>query len=57
MDNFTTRDLFAALAMVGLMTRELSGATDKDKVEWAYDMADAMIAEKERRDERVENKN
>lgn len=50
MNEFTTRDLFAALAMVGLMTRELSGATDKDKVEWAYDMAEAMLKEKEIRD-------
>ena len=50
MDDFNARDLFAGLAMCGLMTRELKGATDKDKAEWAYDMADAMLAEKEKRD-------
>jgi hypothetical protein len=51
MDDFNERDLFAALALCGLMTRELSGATAKDKAEWAYDMADAMLAEKEKRND------
>jgi hypothetical protein len=58
MNDFNARDLFAGLAMVGLMatSKKVSDkrghtVTGQDGfAELAYDMADAMILEKEKRD-------
>ena len=56
MDDFNTRDLFAALAMCGLVMRNgyntLEGCAKS-----AYNIADAMIEEKEKRDERIKDEN
>lgn len=67
MDEFNARDLFAGLAMVGLMStsKKVSDkrgftVTGQDGfAELAYDMADAMLKEKENRDARgdVSSKN
>lgn len=47
MDEFNTRDLFAGLAMVGLLAKDgyWTGIPQN-----AYDIADAMLLEKEKRD-------
>jgi hypothetical protein len=65
MDNFNTRDLFAALAMVGLIAtpkqvlnkegRKITN--DADYAELAYKMADEMLKQKEKCDERVKDEN
>jgi hypothetical protein len=49
MDDFTTRDLFAGLALVGILAHH--GAKPYDKVaKEAYGFAEEMLKEKERRD-------
>ena len=51
MNDFNVRDLFAALAMCGLMasdTKQEFG--DATIASMAYDQADEMIKEKEKRD-------
>jgi hypothetical protein len=54
MQDFNERDLFAALAMCGLI-HHFDFHTFKDDparvAGWAYDAADAMLKEKEKRDE------
>ena len=59
MNDFNARDLFAGLAMIGLMSTPKK-VSDKRGVtvtgqegfsELAYDMADAMLKEKEKRDD------
>lgn len=57
MDDFTARDLFAGLAMCGLIASPKDAGTGEKKVksladfaEVAYIMADAMLKEKEKRD-------
>lgn len=59
MDDLNVRDLFAMLAMVGMIIKTPSGEWSDDYVVGsAYDMADAMIKEKEKRDGTVpRNKN
>ena len=58
MDDFNARDLFAGLAMCGLIAHHGGGLNPKTLAEVnergaknAYDIADAMLAEKEKRDE------
>lgn len=52
MDDFNARDLFAGLAMVGLIVRTKSDEwSDEYVVGSAYEIADAMLKEKEKRDE------
>jgi|688.fasta_scaffold2183298_2 hypothetical protein len=52
MEEFNERDLFAALAMVGMIIRTPSGEWADDYVVGsAYELADAMMKEKEKRDE------
>ena len=57
MNDFTARDLFAGLAMVALMSTPKQVSKDGRKVtdaehfaDLAYDMAEAMLKEKEKRD-------
>lgn len=49
MDDFNTRDLFAGLAMVGTLSQN-HVLTDDALAKIAYDLADAMLLEKEKRD-------
>lgn len=44
------KDLIAVLAMVGILSRGSSRLSDKEIAEWAYDMVDAMMDEREKRD-------
>jgi hypothetical protein len=57
MQDFNERDLFAALAMCGLI-HHFDFHTFKDDparvAGWAYDAADAMLKEKAKRDDRQE---
>lgn len=56
MDDFNARDLFAGLAMVGLIMRNGGNSYERTVLSpLAYEIADAMIKEKEKRDERVED--
>ena len=48
MDDFNARDLFAALAMVGLLAK---GGYNLALTTQAYVIADEMLKEKEKRDE------
>jgi hypothetical protein len=61
MEEFNERDLFAALAMNGLIHHfDFHTFSDDPKriAGWAYDAADAMMKEKEKRDGTVpRNKN
>jgi hypothetical protein len=55
MNDFNARDLFAGLAMVGMINRTPSNEWSDDYVvKSAYDIADAMLAEKAKRDDRQE---
>lgn len=47
MDDFNARDLFAGLAMIGLVNKVIH----EDLAATAYEIADAMLKEKEKRDE------
>jgi hypothetical protein len=49
MDDFNARDLFAGLAMCGLLAHHGSRPYEEVAQE-AYNMADAMLEEKEKRD-------
>ena len=49
MDDFNARDLFAGLAMCGMMA-EGDDLSHKTIAELAYEMADAMLKEREKRD-------
>lgn len=49
MDDFNSRDLFAGLAMCGLLAHHGSRPYEEVAQE-AYNMADAMLNEKEKRD-------
>lgn len=63
MDDFNAKDLFAGLAMVAIMStpkqvihKDGRKVTEADGFAvLAYDMAEAMLKEKEKRDERVED--
>ena len=44
------KDLVAMLAMVGILSRGSRLLSDGEVAEWAYDMADAMVDEREKRD-------
>ena len=48
MDDFNARDLFAGLAMVGLLAKQ---GEWRDITSHAYDLAEAMLKEKAKRDE------
>lgn len=48
MQDFNTRDLFAGLAMVGLI---IKFGNSREYIPMAYDMADAMLEEKEKQNE------
>ena len=48
MDDFNARDLFAGLAMVGLLAKDGNWTGHPSQ---AYDIADAMLKEKEKRDD------
>ena len=48
MDDFNARDLFAGLAMAGWVMNGDYSAEEIPRI--AYDMADAMLKEKEKRD-------
>lgn len=57
MDDFNAKDLFAGLAMIAIMStpKEVSKkghkiTTETGFAELAYDMAEAMLKEKEKRD-------
>lgn len=53
MQDFNARDLFAGLAMVGLIHHFDFNKFSDDPMRlaaWAYDAADAMMKEKEKRD-------
>lgn len=52
MNDFNVRDLFAALAMCGVLANSniKKNAMFEELAEHAYDQADAMIKEKEKRD-------
>ena len=54
MEEFNERDLFAAFAMNGLVVRE-GYSTYLGCAKSAYDIAEAMMKEKENRDERTSN--
>jgi len=55
MEEFNERDLFAAFALNGLITKY---GNSSEYIPMAYDMADAMLKEKEKRDDTVSrNKN
>ena len=54
MNDFNARDLFAALAMLGFLTEKYTDAPSTKIVEWSYDMAEAMLKEKAKRDDRQE---
>lgn len=49
MNEFTARDLFAGLAMIGTLSQN-HVLTDDALAKIAYDIADAMLLEKEKRD-------
>jgi hypothetical protein len=53
MNDFTTRDLFAALAMCGQLANSKidTDATYADVARCSYEIADAMLKEKEKQDE------
>jgi hypothetical protein len=52
MEDFNARDLFAGLAMIGLIIRTKSDEWSDDHVVGsAYEIADAMLNEKEKRDD------
>lgn len=58
MDDFNARDLFAGLAMCGMLAHhgvlynaKLGTKDDESGVNRAYDIADAMLKEKEKRDD------
>lgn len=57
MDNFNARDLFAGLAMCGQMANAKINprTTYAELAKESYDLAEAMLKEKEKRDERVED--
>lgn len=50
-DRMTLRDYFAAIALHGLLVG--SNNATSDLVEWAYEAADAMMAESNKGDEKV----
>jgi hypothetical protein len=57
-DDFNARDLFAGLAMCGMLSHYGASAREKNKAQIdadgasrAYDIADAMLKEKEKRDD------
>ena len=51
MDDFNARDLFAALAMCGLMASDTKQEFGDATIAcMAYDQAEAMLKEKEKRD-------
>ena len=52
MEEFNERDLIAALAMCGMLanTNNPTSKPDRAHAQAAYDIADAMIEEKEKRD-------
>ena len=51
MDNFNARDLFAGLDMTGLLANPImEDATNDDIAFGSYQIADAMLKEKEKRD-------
>ena len=53
MNDFNTRDLFAALAMCGQLANAKidTRATYTDVARCSYEIADAMLKEKEKQDE------
>jgi hypothetical protein len=62
MEEFNERDLFAAFAMNGLIAhhgvlynKKFGTSDDESGANRAYEIADAMIKEKEKRDERTSN--
>ena len=64
MDDFNARDLFAGLAMCGMLSHHgacsydrTTQAVDESGAKRAYDIADAMLKEKEKRDERIKDEN
>jgi hypothetical protein len=55
MNEFNERDLFAALAMVGMLGSDTKQQfSDATVAELAYAQADAMLKEKAKRDDRQE---
>jgi hypothetical protein len=52
-DDFNARDLFAGLAMCGMLANTNNPTTKPDRAhaQAAYDIADAMLKEKEKRDD------
>ena len=51
MNDFNVRDLFAALAMTGMLANPIKDySTNDDIVVGSYDLADVMLKEKEKRD-------
>jgi hypothetical protein len=58
-DDFNARDLFAGLAMCGQLANSKidTDASYADIAICSYEIADAMLKEKEKRDERVKDEN
>jgi hypothetical protein len=54
MNEFNERDLFAALAMCGLVAHRGFGSDVEQYADGAYRIAEAMLAEKAKRDDRQE---
>jgi hypothetical protein len=52
MKDFNERDLFAGLAMVGMLANPIMEDASNDDIAFgSYQIADAMLKEKEKRDE------
>lgn len=52
MNDFNERDLFAAFAMCGMKANAESVRYEDEKIAlWAFEMADAMLKEKEKRND------
>jgi len=53
MEEFNERDLFAALAMCGMVANKGTDTGAVDYASMSYKIADAMMKEKEKRDDTV----
>jgi hypothetical protein len=51
MDDLNVRDLFAMMAMNGLISSKGYGCSTKQYAEFSYEIANAMMNEKEKQDE------
>ena len=49
-NGMTLRDWFAGQALMGDIADHAGGVTNAGRAEWCYEMADAMLAEREKAD-------